>query len=98
MLVLRVTEDHGAHSSIADRERLTLPVLGRLIVVKGKPLTVCDGGYDKCDEKGADRNFHVLFHCAPFIASGGAYALSLPAGVKMSRCCLIHLNVIFVKR
>ena len=69
MLVLRVTEDHGADSSIADGERLTLPVLGRLIVVQGKPLTVCDGGYDKCNEKGAGRNFHVLFHCAPFITS-----------------------------
>ena len=44
--------------SIADRERLALPVLGRLIVVKGKPLTGCDGGKGNSGEKCEDGNFH----------------------------------------
>ena len=66
MLVVRVTEDHGAHSSIAYRQRLTLPVLGRLIVVQRKPLAVCDGGYDNSDEKGAGGNFHGPFSLCTF--------------------------------
>ncbi len=51
VFVARIAEDHGAEPPIADRECLALPVLGRLIVVQGKPLAGRNGNQGKGGEK-----------------------------------------------
>src|ERR1019366_8755384 len=60
-----VAEDHGAEPSISYRERLALPVRGRLMVMQGEALARRDGGQGKRDYPYAGGNSHGHSHCAP---------------------------------
>ena len=68
VLVARIAEDHGAEAPVADRERLALPVLGRLIVVQGKALAGRNGSQGKGGQKCTRNKIHYIFYCAPFAA------------------------------
>jgi hypothetical protein len=78
----RVAKDHGAQPSIADGERLALPVLGRLMVVKCKLLARHGRGQDEYVKKGASSNSHWIIHYAFYIVfmpdSGGTPSKQFP--------------------
>ena len=69
VLVACIAEDHGAEPPVADRQRLALPVLGRLIVVQGKALAGRNGSQGKGGQKCTRNKIHYIFYCAPFAAS-----------------------------